>query len=182
MNKDFFSNFCFAINLCWRYDKKLFVLKFLQILVNWTLAFSPIFLTRELLNAISENISVKEVLLRGLFFFFLVFVSRFFSDLIEYLIETQNKYLEKKYMDAFCQKAMNVRYDQLETASFRDVMELADSGQNVFKYIDYVFEFLRILANIGSCIAVIVQLKLIIALISVVPCIVKGIISLFTNR
>lgn len=114
MIREITQNFKYAIGLCWKYNKKLFVLKFVQIITNWASTFSPVLLTREILNALSENLSVRNVLLRGLFYFLLVFATRFICKIIEKVSYVQNQYLEKKYMVSFSQKAMEISYEKLE--------------------------------------------------------------------
>lgn len=182
MIREITQNFKYAIGLCWKYNKKLFVLKFVQIITNWVSTFSPVLLTREILNALSENLSVRNVLLRGLFYFLLVFATRFICKIIEKVSYVQNQYLEKKYMVSFSQKAMEISYEKLEKSSFRDVIQLAGNGQNIFQYIDYVFRFINHLVNIISCIGIIFSLNIIIALISVIPCIIKSVIAIVNNK
>ena len=137
MIKEIILNFRYAICLCWKYNKKLFFLKFFQIIVNWSLTFSPVLLNREILNALSENLSVKNVLLRGILYFILVFATRFICKIIEKISFIQNQYLEKKYMVSFSDQTMSIDYEKLETSSFRDIIQLAGNGQNIFQYIDY---------------------------------------------
>lgn len=52
MIREIIQNFKYAIGLCWKYNKKLFVLKFVQIITNWASTFSPVLLTMEILNAV----------------------------------------------------------------------------------------------------------------------------------
>ncbi len=182
MIKEIILNFRYAICLCWKYNKKLFFLKFFQIIVNWSLTFSPVLLNREILNALSENLSVKNVLLRGILYFILVFATRFICKIIEKISFIQNQYLEKKYMVSFSDQTMSIDYEKLETSSFRDIIQLAGNGQNIFQYIDYVFRFINYLINIISCIGIILSLNIFIALISVLPCIIKSIIAIVNNK
>ena len=85
-------------------------------------------------------------------------------------------------MVSFSDQTMSIDYEKLETSSFRDIIQLAGNGQNIFQYIDYVFRFINYLINIISCIGIILSLNIFIALISVLPCIIKSIIAIVNNK
>ncbi len=180
--KEIYLNFKFAIRLCIRYNRKLFFIKLLRLILNWLLTFTPMLLVKEILNSISEGLEARDVLVRGSVYFILIFAVRFFCLLTDKISDVERQYLEKKYRSDFVDKAVRVTYEKLESSSFRNVIQLADNGQNVFEYVDYVFNFVGFAANLVSCIGIICSLNVVIALISLLPCIVKGVISAFQTK
>ena len=62
------------------------------------------------------------------------------------------------------------------------MIELANKGKSLSSYIDDIFQMIEYICKVAGCIGIVLQINFLIAILAVIPCIVKNVVNYFNIK
>ena len=148
--KEYFKNIGYASKIIWVASKKYFILKFLLSLISSMLPYLPLFLWRELINALVEAIGGNaEPLVQKIWWLTMLYCA---VMLMEKLLDTVSDLVSFKYNDAINYYLDNAMIDKVSAIdlAFFDSSDLNDKLDNAWdlmystkNMVSFVFDMLQ---------------------------------------
>lgn len=176
------KNCIFALKMCWSINKKIIVYKVLNIVLSLVTTFFPILLTSKIINAIVGNVAFEQMLSKIILSIIIIYLCKILRQLLESEITKEEILFEKKFKSMFSMVVMNLEYSKLEVSSTQDMIELANNGEQLSSYIEKVFQLISNIVTIISCVAIMLNVGLIVAIVSVIPCVLRSVMGHFNYK
>ena len=62
------------------------------------------------------------------------------------------------------------------------MIELANKGKSLSAYVDDIFQMIEYICKVAGCIGIVLQINFVIAILAVIPCIVKNVVNYFNIK
>lgn len=148
--KEYFTNVGYASKIIWAASKKYFILKFILSLISSVLPYLPLFLWRELINALVEAIGGNaEPLVQKIWWLTMLYCA---VMLVEKLLDTVSDLVSFKYNDSINYYLDNAMIDKVSAIdlAFFDSSDLNDKLDNAWdlmystkNMVSFVFDMLQ---------------------------------------
>lgn len=176
--KEYLKNIGYASKIIWAASKKYFILKFLLSLVSSMLPYLPLFLWRELINALVEAIGGNaEPLVQKIWWLTMLYCA---VMLMEKLLDTVSDLVSFKYNDAINYYLDNAMIDKVSAIdlAFFDSSDLNDKLDNAWdlmystkNMVSFVFDMLQRTIRLIISFSLVLTLSLWLVPVVIILCI-----------
>ncbi len=176
--KEYFKNIGYASKIIWVASKKYFILKFLLSLISSILPYLPLFLWRELINALVEAIGGNaEPLVQKIWWLTMLYCA---VMLMEKLLDTVSDLVSFKYNDAINYYLDNAMIDKVSAIdlAFFDSSDLNDKLDNAWdlmystkNMVSFVFDMLQRTIRLIISFSLVLTLSLWLVPVVIILCI-----------
>lgn len=176
--KEYFKNIGYASKIIWVASKKYFILKFLLSLISSMLPYLPLFLWRELINALVEAIGGNaEPLVQKIWWLTMLYCA---VMLMEKLLDTVSDLVSFKYNDAINYYLDNAMIDKVSAIdlAFFDSSDLNDKLDNAWdlmystkNMVSFVFDMLQRIIRLIISFSLVLTLSLWLVPVVIILCI-----------
>lgn len=183
MGKQEIKNYIFGIKVCFKLNKKILFFKIGNIIFSMINLFLPMILVKVILDdLLTAKDNLSFLITRLLFLLGVLYLSRIMQNIIQTKLQTEESEFEKKFKLIFSEKAMWIEYGKLETNSIQNMIELANKGKSLSAYVDDIFQMIEYICKVAGCIGIVLQINFVIAILAVIPCIVKNVVNYFNIK
>ena len=176
--KEYFTNVGYASKIIWTASKKYFILKFILSLISSVLPYLPLFLWRELINALVEAIGGNaEPLVQKIWWLTMLYCA---VMLIEKLLDTVSNLVSFKYNDSINYYLDNAMIDKVSAIdlAFFDSSDLNDKLDNAWdlmystkNMVSFVFDMLQRIIRLIISFSLVLTLSLWLVPVVIILCI-----------